>query len=87
MKKNNKIIRDYVLRLLEKKKSISKNIKRNIENFRYLDLGQIDSLELITFISSIEKKFQFKFTSKELASDQFRIFSGLLRFIEKRSRL
>jgi len=87
MKKNNKIIKNFVARLLEKKKSIPKDIKRNIEHYRYLDYGQIDSLELISFISSIEKKFKFKFTPKELASDQFRVFSGLTKFIEKKNKL
>ena len=87
MKKNNKVIKSFVSRLLERKKSIPKNIKREIENFRYLDYGQIDSLELISFISSIEKKFKFKFTPKELASAQFRVFSGLIKFIEKRNKL
>ena len=87
MKKNNKIIKNYISRLLERKKSIPKNIKGEIGNFRYLDYGQIDSLELISFISSIEKKFKFKFTSKELASAQFRIFSGLIKIIEKKNKL
>ena len=87
MKKNNKIIKNFVSQLLEKKRSIPKNIKGNIKNFRYLDYGQIDSLELISFISSIEKEFKFKFTPKELASDQFRVFSGLTKFIEKKNKL
>ena len=87
MNKKNITIEKFILRLLERKKSLPKNIKKNIGSFRYLDTGQIDSLELVSFISSIEKKFNFKFNSKELASDQFRFFLGLIKIIEKKSKL
>ena len=87
LKEKDKKIRQFVINLLEKKKSIPKKEKKNINGFRYLDYGQIDSLELITFIASIERKFKFKFTPKELSSIQFRVFSGLIKYIEKKNNL
>jgi len=87
MNKKNITIEKFILRLLERKKSLPTNIKKKIENFRYLDTGQIDSLELISFISSIEKKFNFKFKPSELASEKFRFFSGLIKIIEKKNKL
>ena len=87
LKKRDKKVRQFVINFLEKKKSIPNKEKKNINEFRYLDYGQIDSLELITFISSIERKFKFKFTPKELSSIQFRIFSGLIKYIVKKSKL
>jgi len=87
LKKRDKKVRQFVINFLEKKKSIPNKEKKNLNEFRYLDYGQIDSLELITFITSIERKFKFKFTSKELSSIQFRIFSGLIKYIVKKSKL
>jgi len=87
LKEKDKKIRQFVINLLERKKSIPKKEKRNINEFRYLDYGQIDSLELITFITSIERKFRFKFTPKELSSIQFRVFSGLIKYIVKKNNL
>ena len=77
----------YIINILEKRKNIPKEHKKNIENFRYLDTGQIDSLELISFIFSIEKKFKFKFSSNELSSEKFRTFAGLVNLIEKKNKL
>ena len=86
-KKRDKNVRQFVINLLEQKKSIPKSERKNINEFKYLDYGQIDSLELISFISSIERKFKFKFTPKELSTIQFRIFSGLIKYILKKSKL
>jgi len=85
--KNKKQIRNFIKNLFQAKKKLPKDIGKNIENFDYLDRGQIDSLELITFISKIEKKFNFKFTSKELSSKKFRNVTGLIEIILKRKKL
>tara|TARA_B100001123_G_C14988199_1_gene898465 strand:- start:97 stop:351 length:255 start_codon:yes stop_codon:yes gene_type:complete len=81
---NSNLIKSFVIKQLEEKKNIPKEMKTDIENFRYLDYGQIDSLELISFITSIEKKFSIKFSPKDLSSKEFRVFSGLIKLIEKK---
>ena len=78
---------NFLIRLLEKKKNIPKEIKKDIDSFRYLEHGQIDSLELISFVISIEKKFSIKFTTKDLSSKEFRTVIGLLKLIEKKIKL
>ena len=86
---NNKnlYIENFIIRLLEKKSNIPKKVKKNMQNFNYLDQGQIDSLGLMSFIFSIEKKFKFKFTPKELSAKEFRVFTGLINLIEKKINL
>jgi len=82
-----KKIKNFIKSLLQRKKTIPKDIITNLENFCYLDHGQIDSLELIFFISKIEKKFNFKFSSSNLSSKEFRVVSGLIKIIKKRTKL
>lgn len=83
----NLYIENFIIRLLEKKRNIPKKVKKNMQNFNYLDQGQIDSLGLMSFIFSIEKKFKFKFTPKELSSKEFRVFTGLINLIKKKINL
>jgi acyl carrier protein len=84
---NNKKVIGFIKNLLQRKKAIPKNMLKNLEDFRYLDHGQIDSLELIMFISNIEKKYHFKFSATELASKEFRIVSGITKIILKKNNL
>ena len=84
---NKKKVADFIKSLLQRKKAIPKNILKNLVDFRYLDHGQIDSLELIMFISDIEKKYHFKFSTTDLSSKKFRIFSGLIEIILKKNNL
>ena len=85
--KDKKKKQNFIKNLLQGKKNLPKDVIKNLEKFDYLDYGQIDSLELITFISKIEKKFKFKFTSKELSSRKFRNVLGLIEIILKRKKL
>ena len=45
-----KKIQKFIVDKLEEKKPISKSNKKKILNYRYLDDGQIDSLEIFSFI-------------------------------------
>ena len=84
---NEKKVAGFIKNLLEKKKAVPRDMLRNLGDFRYLDHGQIDSLELITFISDIEKKYHFKLSTTDLASKKFRIVSGLVEIILKKNNL
>jgi len=84
---NKKKVAAFIKNLLQRKKAIPKNILKNLGDFRYLDHGQIDSLELIMFVSDIEKKYQFKLSTADLSSKKFRIFSGLVEIILKKNNL
>ena len=69
-----KIIR-WLLEFLkiEKKKSL---IKKNFMNENY-----IDSLGIMKMISSLEKKFNFKFKKKDYNDPRFQIIEGLSEIV------
>ena len=49
-----------IIKILEEKKNIPYKYKKKIYNFKYLDLGYVDSLELISFVFNIEKNFKIR---------------------------
>ena len=81
---NKKNIKKYIIAILEEKKPLSKNSKKNIMKYRYLDDGQIDSLELFSFIQKIENYFKIKLIHSDTNSDKFRYVGGLIKMIEKK---
>ena len=80
---NKNKINFFLIKCLTKKKMFNSKIK-DIENYKYLEEGHIDSLEFATFISSIEKKFKIKLTPKNLSSKNFRSIKGLISIIERK---
>lgn len=83
MEKNKKliIIQKVITIYLQKYGNLPKD---NLLNFRYLDHGIIDSLNLIKFIFFLEKKFKIKIKSKDSESDEFRYIGGLIKLIFKK---
>ena len=79
-----KEIRDFIIKSLQRKKKIPQVFLNNIDSFNYLLEGQIDSLELIHFIISIEERFKFSFSEKNKESEQFRTVGGLTNLIYKK---
>ena len=81
-----KLILDYLKSLLEEKKPKEKKNKnkKKIKNYRYLDDGQIDSLEIFSFIQKIEKKFKLTLSPEDTNSDEFRYIEGLVKIIESK---
>ena len=86
MKKNidQKKIEKFVINALEEKKPIPKSNKKKILKFRYLDNGQIDSLEIFSFIQKIENHFKIKLKPEDTNSDEFRYIGGLIKIIKKK---
>ena len=83
MDKNKKSIKiqKIILAYLQKHGKVP---KKNLLDFRYLDEGIIDSLNLIKFIFYLEKKFEIKIKAKDSESDQFRYIGGLIHLILKK---
>ena len=52
-------------------------------NEEYLDIGLIDSLQLIKMVTSLEKEFSIRFSHEELESKNFRTLKGVYSIIEK----
>jgi len=80
--KNNKknFILDTILNLLKVKN------KKNF-NIYYLENGMLDSLQMVNFISVLEKKFKIKFTQKDFQKRDFVNILGLKNIIEKKLNL
>ena len=55
-------------------------------NLRYLDIGHIDSLKLMSFIVNLENNFKIKISSKDTESENFRSIKGLITIIKKNVR-
>jgi acyl carrier protein len=83
MDKNKQLgkIQNEIINYLKKHGKLPKN---DISNFRYLDHGIIDSLNLIKFIIFLEKKFKIKLKAIETESDEFRYIIGLVKLILKK---
>lgn len=48
----------------------------------YFELGWIDSLKFIIFITDIEKHFKIKFSNSEFQNRHFSTINGLVKIIE-----
>jgi len=77
-----KKIKDYIIKLLNKKKKI-KN-KENIDNFDFISSKHLDSIELLKFNMELENKFKIEFSDKDLISKNFSRVSGLVNIIKKK---
>ena len=78
-------IKDFVLVLLSRKASLPAGIE--IDDFRYLDHGQIDSLGLIKFIYELEERFDIELSPEDTQSDGFRTVGGLVSIISRKKSL
>lgn len=74
-------IKQFIIDELEKKQSLPQNI--NIDEYRFLDEGHIDSLGSMKFIIAIEDKFNIELSQEDIVSDDFRTIGGLIYMIEK----
>ena len=75
-----------IISILNKYKKITIKNKKKLLNLRYLDIGHIDSLKLMSFIVNLEKNFKIKISSKDTESENFRSVKGLITIIKKNVR-
>jgi acyl carrier protein len=71
--------------VLQTVRKISGDVKMNDEKLLtvdYLDLGLIDSFQIVEFISKIERKFSIRFSAQDLESEKFRTLKGVSEIIE-----
>jgi acyl carrier protein len=74
-----------VIELIEKRGQFPVSRKKDILACRYLDLGLVDSIELIGFIIEIEDRFNISFEAEETESDEFRYTAGLIGMIQRKT--
>lgn len=75
-----------IISILNKYKKITFKNKKKLLNLRYLDIGYIDSLKLMSFIIDLENNFKIKISSKDTESENFRSVKGLITIIKKNVR-
>ena len=78
-----KKIFEKLIEILEKNKKLPFRTKKKILNFRYLDVGFIDSIQIMSLIISIEKTFKIKISARDTESNDFRTVKGLIKIIKK----
>ncbi len=75
-------IKAFIIKLLEAKGTLPKN--QDLDDYRYLDNGHIDSLSLIKFINNIELEYDIELNDDEIMSENFRTVSGLTSLLENK---
>ena len=84
MKPLEKKIYTFIVNYLSSISPVPYQDKRSILQYRYLDVGHIDSFGIINFILAIEDEFSISLTPKDTESDEFRNIEGLIKTITKR---
>ena len=81
MLKNDKLILDYLKKIVYGKKIPKDFLNLNIKKY-----NEIDSLKIFKIIITIEAKFDIKFKDKEIFSKKFNTLKGILELIKKKIR-
>ena len=66
------------------KKNFRETDKTKIEKFDYLSSNTLDSLELLKFHMSLEKKFKVRFSALDLTSKKIKTIGGISEIILKK---
>ena len=77
-------ITENIFLLLNKIRSLDKNLIKNNEDFNFFDSGHLDSLEILKFNMQLEKKFNIKLSPKEITSEKYKTVNGLTSIINKK---
>ena len=77
-------IQKNIIKIIEKKKKIQQKSFNDKLNFRFLDKGHIDSINIINFILDIEKSFKIKLTALDTQSNNFRTPLGISKILNKK---
>ena len=72
-------VKGFIVNQLERKQPIPSNTE--IDQYRYLDVGHIDSLGVMKFVILIEQKFDIEISDSDMASDNFRSVGGLVALV------
>ena len=61
-----------------------KTKKKNLKNFNFLKNEEIDSLDILNFIISVEKKYKIKFEEEDYKNNNFGLIGELAKIIYKK---
>ncbi len=74
-------IRRFVVATLELRGNVPVETEQEIDSYRYLDLGHIDSFGLMRFVAELEDHFGVVFEPEHLQSQEFRTVGGVCHLI------
>mgnify|MGYP000618463551 CR=1 len=80
-------IYEVIVSLLEKRGPLQSNSEQEIRNYRYLDAGHVDSLNIMQFILEIEESFDISLSAEDTQSDEFRTVGGVITLVERKRQL
>ena len=80
-------IYDVIVSLLEKRGPLQGNSDQEIRDYRYLDAGHVDSLNIMQFILEIEECFGILLSAEDTQSDEFRTVGGIIALVERKRQL
>ena len=79
-------VKETVLEFFQKKvKPLGKTEKEKLE-CRYLDIGILDSMQMVEMVIEFEKKFDVRFSVDDMQSPEFRTIGGLIEIIQRLRR-
>ncbi|UZE97561.1 acyl carrier protein [Alkalimarinus alittae] len=76
------VVRDFIVSLLEKKQAIPAVL--DINDYRFMESGHIDSLAVMKFILQIEDKFDIEISDEDMLSQQFQTVGGLSAIVNEK---
>ena len=74
-----------ILEFFKSKGEFPEKSENDIVNYNYLEMGLIDSMELVEMIVLFEDKFKIKFSTENLQADEFRTIDGLIKLVNELS--
>jgi len=74
-----------ILEFFKSKEGFEQKSEYDMTNYNYLEMGLIDSMELVEMIVLFEDKFKIKFSTENLQADEFRTIGGLIKLVNKLS--
>jgi acyl carrier protein len=74
-----------ILEFFKSKGVFPEKSENDIVNYNYLEMGLIDSMELVEMIVLFEDKFKIKFSTENLQADEFRTIDGLIKLVNELS--
>lgn len=78
-------VKDFIIKLLEKKRPISKDI--DIDSLEYFKTGHVDSLGLMKFILEIEEKFNIEISEEDMMDESFGTVDGVVDIVSRKCLL
>jgi acyl carrier protein len=72
-----------ILVFFKSKGNFSEKSENDVTNYNYLEMGLIDSMELVEMIVLFEDKFKIKFSTENLQADEFRTIGGLIKIVNE----